>query len=699
MNDPTFHEILYCRYPYVIISNIHRVPQDDFAFIELQGCLKLPIRPLLDTFVQQYFLHVHPALPVVSEHDFWELYDGHKTQAQSYQNTISLLLFQAMLFAASPFVSQSTVRALGYSSTRALRATLLRRAKLLHDLETEPSFVIIAQASILLSTASLSSSGKPNTMWLNLAIQNAKLAEAHLYRNITSVSDAKQCNTLKRLWWCCITRDCSISLLLKRPIQITRENFDFVGDPLSAKDIEDEVDRSRVYSPPVKRELAEILSLSTQLFLELIDALMLIYPPSGKQPSIQQEVDKALLEIDEIKFGLEAWHSRATSFLQSHRNPAGVRNSSEMDQDSGHDSVTLYTNLMFMYYHTARISLCHYQALQLDLSTSATNSTISFIARDPLRVSESRTELRAAISDVTECHKELLRFRLVQWLPHLAMGFSTLPLVLYLLDARLSPLTRDSIQQSKSMSTQNQLSILIEFMKVYCTRYESLDWITSIVHNVINFALLSPSITKESTGTDWLSILAVQPRSYLCLVSMLDISLNKGRLAQVGDFPAHLRGIVTLNLNNSKEPVMSQRRVSNESSKISNEEAIQASQFDASVHNLVQLQPLGHDDCLLSTPDSGNMFHQSTEDDSCPGQESNARPLLLDSLTMSIVKKKKESHNECIENRVLEGGGTTKADAGGLDVEYQAGFPFEFGITPSRSVDGSLEDLLGHPLV
>ncbi|KAJ3464899.1 hypothetical protein MRS44_009685 [Fusarium solani] len=235
-----------------------------FAFLEPQGCLKVPIRPLLDEFIQQYFLHVHPILPVVNECDFWDLYDN--DGRRSHKEPIALLLFQAMLFAASTFVSQSTVGALGYSNLRAMRTTFLRRAKLLYDLESELSPLIVAQASVLLSTASLSPSGKPNGIWLSLAIENAKLAEAHLYTTITPTSHSKQRNVLKRLWWCCIIRDRSMGLLLKRPVQITKEQFNFSDDPLNSNDLKDELQRSKVYRPSTKFKLAEILSIGSTIY-------------------------------------------------------------------------------------------------------------------------------------------------------------------------------------------------------------------------------------------------------------------------------------------------------------------------------------------------------------------------------------------------------------------------------------------------
>ncbi|KAJ4176778.1 hypothetical protein NW759_017500, partial [Fusarium solani] len=531
-------EVIYCRYPFLTVADIHRIPQQDASYLELQGCFKVPARPLLNEFVRQYFLHVHPILPVVNEGDFWALYDH--DDGQLLNESFPLLLFQAMLFAASTFVSWSTVRALGYPDTRSLRTTLLRRTKLLYDLECESSPLVLAQASILLSMASLSPTGKPNTVWLSLAIENAKRAEAHLYTTVTSDSLSKQRNVQKRLWWCCIMRDRSMGLLLRRPINITREQFDCEEDPLKAEDLRDELQRSKVYRPSTKWKLAKILSQSVQLYTKLTDVLMLLYPPSGKKWSTQQE--NSILPLQACKSGLREWNTRASLSLSVLQSVSDLRTSSETDKEQ--ESITLYKNFMYMYYHTARIGLCHHEAL-----LSEDNELAFPPPKDLATISETQRELQRAISDITECHEELFRLDLAQWLPSSAMGFIALPLILSILDTKLSPPLMGGIQQSTTV-TQSQLNLLIEFLKAYWTRYDGVYWISEVVRQTIGLAQLNGlGVQRKNLNINWTDVFAFHPRSYLRLVLGLDLSLNKGRLAQDADFPAKLRGLFSLSVN------------------------------------------------------------------------------------------------------------------------------------------------------
>ncbi|WAO94458.1 Leucine--tRNA ligase [Fusarium falciforme] len=685
-------EVVYCHYPTLTITNIHRIPQEDFSFLELQGCLKVPIRPLLDEFVQQYFLHVHPILPVVHEGDFWDLYDN--KSSHSPKEPIALLLFQAMLFAASTFVSQSIVRALGYSDLRSMRAKLLRRTKLLYDFESESSPFIIAQTSVLLSTASLSSSGQLNTIWLSLAIENAKLAEAHLYTNMASASCSKQRNALKRLWWCCIIRDRSMGLLLKRPVQITKEQFNLSDGPLNSNDLKDELLQSKVYCPSTKWKLAEILSQSVLLFIKLTDVLMLLYPPNGNQQFTKQGHDDALLQLYECKSGLREWHLVAASKLRNFHSHAELETLPKTEHSSGHDSVTLYTNLMYMYYHTARIVLCHHEALHLGIGGT---DMASPLAKDQSRISEMRRELQDAISDVNECHKELLRLELTQWMPHSAMGFSTLPLILNILDKKLSLPGIEGIHQS-STATQHQLDVLVEFMRAYWARFDGVDWITAIVRHIINLAQLNGSRSqRESTSINWADLFAFQPRSYLRLVLVLDLSLSKGRLAQDADFPVRLRGMFSFNQSPLKE--LSEGRPSLESRNPDFQWASQASPFDSVLRNRTQLHALEIDDCLINTLENEIAFHQLTDSDPFQHQEgkrASAKRLSLNQPITSLWNKS-ERLNSVIENSespiAKREENVVSKDCHGSDSQANSGPELE-GTADEEVVDGLLEAIL-----
>lgn len=73
----------------------------DMNSLESQGCLSVPIKPILDELLQHYFLHIHPMLPLLDEGEFWESYDGESAESNlDGKPRFSFLLLRAMLFAS-----------------------------------------------------------------------------------------------------------------------------------------------------------------------------------------------------------------------------------------------------------------------------------------------------------------------------------------------------------------------------------------------------------------------------------------------------------------------------------------------------------------------------------------------------------------------------------------------------------------------
>lgn len=74
------------------------IPPEDFKFLENKGCFHVPARPVLDEFIKEYFLHVHPVLPILDEWHFWDMYLGDSSLGTSSPMKISLFLFRAIMF-------------------------------------------------------------------------------------------------------------------------------------------------------------------------------------------------------------------------------------------------------------------------------------------------------------------------------------------------------------------------------------------------------------------------------------------------------------------------------------------------------------------------------------------------------------------------------------------------------------------------
>lgn len=121
--------------------------------LEEQGCFKVPSGSVLREFVRQYFLYVHPCLPILNEAAFWSMYQEQGINNQSYDRGISLVLFQAMLFAASrvsrkhtagkplnadmsQFVSLQVIEACGFQNLKHARTSFNRRSEVKEEEST-----------------------------------------------------------------------------------------------------------------------------------------------------------------------------------------------------------------------------------------------------------------------------------------------------------------------------------------------------------------------------------------------------------------------------------------------------------------------------------------------------------------------------------------------------------------------------------
>ncbi|KAF3344660.1 hypothetical protein VdG2_06846 [Verticillium dahliae VDG2] len=113
--------------PFLDTDGLAGLSQPDIVFLQTKGCFHIPNKPILDEFMREYFLHVHPFLPLLDEAEFWAAY---RVETPDEATTkVPLLVFQAMLFTASNFVPLTVVQALGFLSIQSARAAFYNRAK------------------------------------------------------------------------------------------------------------------------------------------------------------------------------------------------------------------------------------------------------------------------------------------------------------------------------------------------------------------------------------------------------------------------------------------------------------------------------------------------------------------------------------------------------------------------------------------
>lgn len=338
-NVPSNGYINFSVYAFIRSKFLIALSQGDIKYLEDQTCMQVPRREILDEMISQYFRQIHPILPLFCEAKFWALYDPvNYTSLTSPQGSVSLFVLQAMLFAASSFVSPTQLHCLGFNSARHARRKLYRRAKLLYSLETDSDQVTLAQGALLLSLwCPRDNDEQINRWWLGAAIHHARAAKAHLYRQQQYLSQATQAD-LKRLWWSCLLRDRVLALGLRQPILITRDTFDFGSERLTVDDMKGEGEGYGVYENHLSWVLSTITSSFCDLCIVLTDMLSLVSSQAnsvGCIPGIHSVISP---QIKRVRASLQAWYKDLNyNLASSHSNYCSNR------------SVVQFSNLLQIY--------------------------------------------------------------------------------------------------------------------------------------------------------------------------------------------------------------------------------------------------------------------------------------------------------------------------------------------------------------
>lgn len=128
---------------------------------------------------------------------------------------------------------------------------------------------------------------------------------------------------------------------MRRPIQITRESFDFAQSKLCLTDLEQEFETSLVYDKETKIGLAKVFLAQLDLAVELTDLISYIYPANGFQSLDKLDSKNMLLmrsKILQCKKGLDAWNANSK------------RSICRSGWAKKHKSFALYSGMTSIYY-------------------------------------------------------------------------------------------------------------------------------------------------------------------------------------------------------------------------------------------------------------------------------------------------------------------------------------------------------------
>ena len=182
----------------------------------------------------------------------------------------------ALTLIKNQFLTKSDIAQLGFESIREARLTYYRRSKVLFDTGFEKDSLAIAHGALLLTLYTPLDDPVAHTYWLSIAIQHARRVHAFDIDARATARPERACR-LQRLWWCCIIRDRSISLGLRRPMQIPASAVRAV--PFLALDSFFGLSASsELAAPSIQRILIKEFNRYCALSVRLSDVLEILYP-------------------------------------------------------------------------------------------------------------------------------------------------------------------------------------------------------------------------------------------------------------------------------------------------------------------------------------------------------------------------------------------------------------------------------------
>ncbi|OQU97388.1 Fungal specific transcription factor domain-containing protein [Cladophialophora immunda] len=181
-------------------------------FLQKQKAFEIPPPRLLQALLIRYVEFVHPHLPLVDLHPVLQA-----VATGGKEGTVSLMLFQAMLLAASPYVDAQYVMEAGYPNRMALRRELAERARLLYDFDCEADRLVIVQALILMTSwQERGDEVKHLRHWISIAYNIACLLGLNKEVPDSLNLPPKHRSLRKRIWWSLYMRDRTLSLGLRQ---------------------------------------------------------------------------------------------------------------------------------------------------------------------------------------------------------------------------------------------------------------------------------------------------------------------------------------------------------------------------------------------------------------------------------------------------------------------------------------------------
>ncbi|EXJ90299.1 hypothetical protein A1O1_03398 [Capronia coronata CBS 617.96] len=464
-----------------------RIMTEDLEYLQKKGAFSIPDAGFRNELLRCYVQYVHPYLPIIDLKDFLAAIEKNEPA-----NAISLLLFQAVMFAGTAYVDMRYLVAQGYETRKEVRKSFFQKIRHLYDLDYELDRVVLVQA-ILLMTYWYDSPDDPKDVWhwLGVGISVARTIGLNCNTSDATSMSMRQRRLWKRIWWSLYMRDRLLAIGMRRPMRITEGECGVSMLELSDFEVEAlpvELTRTLGGCPLVKDTskrvtLARMCIALAELCVWISQVLAVQYSTLGHKIGATQETTMRLVpnrsaadprDVIRCDRELESWYNglpRNLRFLS----PASHERTSNTDGEV----VNVHRALLTGVYLTVISALHRPQILP-----SAPDVVIA-----PELRKLSKKKVREAANDITDMYQELFVNDQIRYLPNTGVTCLLPALIIHLLDIKS---TDASIRQASVRKFQMCMQALQRLREMYASADFAFSFLDAAIRKT-NAQLGTPS--------------------------------------------------------------------------------------------------------------------------------------------------------------------------------------------------------------
>ncbi|KAF1951493.1 hypothetical protein CC80DRAFT_575389 [Byssothecium circinans] len=413
-----------------------KIGPDEIAYLEKKGALTLPKGTLRNEMIRAYIEFIHPYMPLLDLHDFLAVID----RPDGSLGKVSLILFQAVMFAGSAFIDMDHLRLAGYTTRKEARKDFFQKTRILYDFDYESDRVSLVQALLLLTYYYETPDDQKDTWhWMGVATSVAHTIGLHRNPDKSNL-DSKRAKLWKRIWWSTYMRDRLIALGMRRPTRIKSEDFDvpmLTLDDFEIAPISENIscvpsDCRVARDADVQRQLAIMCIEKARLCLCISHVLSKQYCVLNNNQGLlndrttmmllPKKLDAETNEVKDCDEVLQTWVNELPEEAKY------------TDKYSGINSLDVNRALLHMVFFTTLSALHRPQVLPSSQGGPASMQPKINIASDILEV--SRRNVRRSASAITSIAQRLDSLDLVKYLPTTGVTVLLPAIIIHLLDIK-----------------------------------------------------------------------------------------------------------------------------------------------------------------------------------------------------------------------------------------------------------------------